>query len=106
MKRLQEGIFAVLDEVWGDAISTRYFATGQAVDRFVKTSEGWFSIQFLHDGQRFNGIKGRGDNSVLFGVELRVVLHPPVHLLAFVSDHFPTGCLVEDRFAVLDLELS
>ena len=58
MKRLQEGIFAALDEVWGDAISTRYFAAGEAVDRFAKISEGWFSIQFLHDGQRFNGIKG------------------------------------------------
>jgi len=58
VKRPQESIFAALDGVWGNAISTRCFAASQAVFGIAKVSEGWFGIQFLLDGQRFNGVKG------------------------------------------------
>lgn len=58
VKGLLEGVFAVLNEkIWGDAISAWCFAAGQAVDRFVKFGEGWFSIQFLHDGYWVVGVK-------------------------------------------------
>jgi len=40
-------------------------------------------------GQRVNGFYGIGSHRVFSGVEVRVMLHPSIHLLFHVSDYFP-----------------
>lgn len=100
MQRLQEGVFAALDQIRWDAIIDRCFAAGQTINRLAEIFQCWFAIQLLHDGKEIDGVKGWSDNYVLSGVQLWVVLYPSLHLLAFVGDHSPAGRFEGECFAL------
>ena len=76
MKRLQDGLLPILQNLRRDTVLPRCLATGETVDGYAELFQCRGVVKLLYDWQPRQGIEGSICDDVLGLVELEIMLHP------------------------------
>lgn len=86
MKRLQDGLLPMLQNFRWDTILPGCLATGETIDGYAELFQCRRVVKLLYDWKPRQDIEGSVCDNVLGQIELDIMLHPTLQLLALISD--------------------